>query len=244
MGGLVAVVTGASSGIGLAIATAYAEAGARVVLSARGRDRLDEAAARLAAAGHEVHPVAADVAREADVLALFNATAERFGTPDVVVNNAGMATRTPTPDLTLAEFQGCLDVNVTGAFLCSREAFRAMRARADGRGGGRIINVGSVSARVPRPNSVPYTTSKFALEGMTRAFALDGRAHGIAASVLHPGNTRSEIWKGREGAAAREGIMQAADVARVAVLMATLPPEVNLLESVILPVTMPFLGRG
>ena len=239
MEGRVALVTGASSGIGLAIATAFAHAGARVAMVARGTDRLTEAAAHVAADGRQVLAVTADVTREAEVESAFARATERFGPIDVLVNNAGVATRVPTADLTLADWQKVVDTNITAAFLCSLLAFRSMRGR-----GGRIINIGSVSAQMARPNSVPYTTSKFALDGMTRAFALDGRPHGIAVSILHPGNTVSGLWQGREADAEREGIMQAEDVARVALLMATLPPGVNLLESTILPVTMPYLGRG
>jgi NAD(P)-dependent dehydrogenase (short-subunit alcohol dehydrogenase family) len=109
---------------------------------------------------------------------------------------------------------------------------------------GRIINIGSISAKVPRPNTAPYTTSKFALEGLTRSLALDARDHGIAVSILHPGNTATPLWYGRDDQAREEGIMSPTDLARVMVMMAALPPDVNMLESIMLPVSMPFLGRG
>jgi NAD(P)-dependent dehydrogenase (short-subunit alcohol dehydrogenase family) len=236
----VALITGGSTGIGRAIAEAFAEAGASVVLAARNAEKLAAAAAAIGARGGKVLAVPTDITDEAAVARLFAQLREAHGRIDVLVNNAGGTTRTPTADLTPTDFRRVMETNVTGAFLCAREAFAMMKAQ----GGGRIINIGSVSAKVPRADSVPYTTSKFALEGLTRAFALDGRAHGIAVSVLQPGNTESEIWAGREAHAAREGVMAAADVARVALLMATLPASVNLLESVILPVSMPFLGRG
>jgi NAD(P)-dependent dehydrogenase (short-subunit alcohol dehydrogenase family) len=240
LAGKVALITGASSGIGEAIAAAFAAEGASLVLAARGAERLGAITARLQGAGASVAAVPTDVSREAEVLALFQHAVASFGTVDVLVNNAGTAARTPTDELTLAEWQRVIDVNLTAAFLCAREAFRLMKPR----GGGRIINIGSVSAKVPRANSAPYTTSKFAVEGLTRSLALDGRPFGIAVSVLHPGNTTSGFWAGREEAAQREGVMDAADVARVALAMASLPAGVNLLEAVMLPVSMPFLGRG
>ena len=237
----VAVVTGASNGIGEAIAAALAAEGARLVLAARGADRLATVAEALRARGSSVLAEAVDVSREGDVLQLFNRTAEVFGRVDILVNNAGTASRTATDEMTLAEWQRVIDVNLTGCFLCAREALRMMKRQGDG---GRIINIGSISSKVPRVNSAPYTTSKFGLEGLTRSLALDARPFGIAVSVVHPGNTQSGIWAGREDAAAREGIMAAEDVARVVALTASLPASVNLLESVILPVSMPFLGRG
>jgi NAD(P)-dependent dehydrogenase (short-subunit alcohol dehydrogenase family) len=239
--GRVAIVTGASSGIGRAIAEAFGAEGARLVLASRGLDRLNTLAETLRSRGSEVVAEAVDVATETEVALLFNRTQEVFGRVDILVNNAGTTARTPTDEMTLAEWQRVIDVNLTGAFLCAREALRMMKRQG---GGGRIINIGSVSAKVPRANSAPYTTSKFALEGLTRSLALDGRPFGIAASILHPGNTTSGFWVGREEAASQEGVMNPADVARVAVVMASLPPDVNLLEGVMLPVSMPFLGRG
>jgi NAD(P)-dependent dehydrogenase (short-subunit alcohol dehydrogenase family) len=176
----------------------------------------------------------------ASVLALFRRAQEAFGRIDILVNNAGISAPGNLATLTLEDWRRVLEVNLTGAFLCAREAFKAMRRQ----GGGRIINIGSVSARVPRPHSAPYTTSKFALEGLTRALALDGRRHGIAVSILHPGNTATPIWEGEAELAAKEGLMASDAVARIAVMMAALPPDMNMLEGLVLPLTMPFLGRG
>lgn len=236
----IAIITGASSGIGQAIAEAYAAAGAKTVLAARNREKLDAVASGIRQRGGTVLVVPTDVASEKDVLGLFRQTVEAFGRIDILVNNAGTATREPTDELSLAAWRHVLDVNITGPFLCSREAFKVMKRQ----GGGRIINIGSISAKVPRPNSAPYTTTKFALEGLTRSLALDGRAHRIAVSIIHPGNTESALWQGREEIARKEGLMPAGELARVAVLIAALPNDMNLLESVVLPVTMPFLGRG
>jgi NAD(P)-dependent dehydrogenase (short-subunit alcohol dehydrogenase family) len=238
--GKVAIVTGASSGIGRAIAEAYAAEGAQTVLAARSGDKLEALAGTIRQRGGEALVAVSDVGHEHDVLDLFRRTIEAFGRVDILVNNAGTAARSATEELSLAEWQRVLDVNITGPFLCSREALKIMKRQ----GGGRIINIGSISARMPRPNSAPYTTTKFALEGLTRSLALDGRAHGIAVSIIHPGNALSGLWRGNEERARKEGVMPLEEVARIALLVATLPPEMNLLESVVLPVTQPFIGRG
>ena len=236
----VAVITGASSGIGARIAAAFASEDARTVLAARRRDRLEALAEEIQGAGGRALVVSTDVTDEAQVAALFQKTSDAFGRVDILVNNAGIGGAGPTEELSLEVWQRVLDVNLTGAFLCSREALRIMRPRRSGR----IINIGSVSAKVPRTDSAAYTTSKFGLEGLTRSLALDARSSGIAVSILHPGNTVTPIWRGREEIARKEGAMSPDDIARIVVMMATLPPELNLLEGVILPVSMPFVGRG
>ncbi|MDX3905220.1 MAG: SDR family oxidoreductase [Pigmentiphaga sp.] len=238
--GRVAVVTGASSGIGRAVAIAFGQAGASVVLAARHREALEEAAGKVREVGGAALACAADVSREDDVARLFAAAVDTYGRVDILVNNAGVTTSQPIEAMSLETWRQVLDVNLTGAFLCSREAFRIMKAQS----GGRIINMGSVAAKVPRPDSVPYTTTKHGLAGMTHALALDGRAHGIAVSMLHPGVTESAL-AAKSGRKFEPGeLMKAEDVARVVVLMATLPPEVNLYESTIFPLSMPLLGRG
>jgi len=237
--GRVAIVTGASTGIGRAIALALAGAGAKTVVAARSADKLEELAKEIAGAGGEALAAPCDVTDEAKVEALFDRCRERFGDPDILVNNAGIADHTPTPDLTLARWQEVIDINLTSVFLCSRAAMRLMMPRKRGR----IINIGSISAKVPRPNTAAYTATKFAIEGLTRSLALDGRPHGIAVSMLHPGSTVSMLVPGVTDKQ-RPATMQAEDVARLALLMASLPDDVNLFESTILPVEMPFLGRG
>lgn len=230
------VITGASSGIGLAIALEFAEVGSDLVIAARDGDKLEEAAARIRAFGTGIISVKADLRKDEDIAKLFL----EAGDIDILINNAGGNIRARTEDVTPEQWRGVIDLNVTAAFLCAQAAFRHMLPRKSGR----IINIGSVSAKVSRRNSVAYTTSKFALEGMTRAMALDGRGHGIAVCILHPGNTESAIWKDQDELLAREGIMPASAVARAALLMATLPPGINMLEATMLPLTMPFLGRG
>ncbi|MBW1961810.1 MAG: SDR family oxidoreductase [Deltaproteobacteria bacterium] len=236
----VAVITGASTGIGKSIAIAFADEGAKVVLASRSREKLEAAAKEIRSLGGTALVIPTNVVVEADVENLFHQIMEDYGRVDILVNNAGITTKTPTDELTLETWQSVLDVNLTGAFLCSRAALKIMKQQRSGR----IINIGSVSAKVPRPHSAPYVTSKFGLEGFTRSLALDGREHGISVCILHPGNTATPIWQGREEQAQKEGVMSADDLARVALAMATLPPDVSMLEGIVLPMKMPFLGRG
>jgi len=233
----IAIVTGASSGIGRSVARGLAAEGARVIVAARSTGKLAALVDEIAGAGGTAHAVTTDVTDEAQVLALFAACVGTYGPPDLLVNNAGIADHTPSTELSLARWNEVIAINLTSVFLCSREALRLME------GGGRILNIGSISAKVPRHHTAAYTASKFGLEGLTRSMALDGRDKGIAVSILHPGSTTSSLVPGVTDVP-RPGSMDPDDVARVAVLMASLPPDVNLLESTILPVTMPFLGRG
>ena len=237
---MIVVITGASTGIGKSIAAAFAHEGAATVLASRSREKLEVAANDVRNAGGRVSVVPTDVTVEKEVVDLFQQTVETFGRIDILVNNAGLSKGGPTDELSLEVWQQVIGTNLTGAFLCSREALKIMKPQRSGR----IINIGSVSAKVPRSHSAAYTTSKFGLEGLTRSLALDTRDYGIAVSILHPGNTATPIWQGREEIARKEGVMSPDDLARVAVTIATLPPEINLLESIVLPVSMPFVGRG
>ncbi len=240
----VAIVTGASGGLGRAIAEAFAAAGAKTVLAARRADKLAEVAEAIAAAGGTALAVRCDVTDEDDVAGLFAAIDEAHGRVDVLVNNAGITTKIATEDIPLEVWRNVLDVNITGAFLCAREALTRMKRQ----GGGRIINIGNISAKTPRPDSAPYTTTKHALEGLTRSLALDGRAHGIAASIIHLGATHT--GQGFGGARADETTsddyqLDVADVARLAVMMAALPAGANVFDLTVLPVAQTsFIGRG
>jgi NAD(P)-dependent dehydrogenase (short-subunit alcohol dehydrogenase family) len=189
------------------------------------------------------------VTKEAEVAALFAKTMEAYERVDIVVNNAGVPSATPIEDMTLKSWTDVVDVNLTAPFLMSREAVRIMKAQKPQ--GGRIINIGSVSAKTPRPDSIAYTATKYALQGLTHQLTMDGRKYGVVSSVIHPGATLSSFSARRGRTVAGAGptpddyIMSADDVARVALLMCSLPPEVNLYEATILPNQMrSFIGRG
>ena len=237
--GRVVVVTGASSGIGEACALAFAEKGARVVLAARRAERLEQLVATLDSRDSEALAVATDVTDEDAVEHLFAQTVERFGTVDVVINNAGVADSTPVEDMPLALWMKVIQTNLTSAFLCSRAAFRIMKPQ----GHGRILNIGSISARVPRANSPAYTASKWGLDGLTRALAVDGREDNIAVSIFHPGIVATEIAPG----AVKLGDGLSADprdIADIIVHMCDLPDHLNFYEGLVVQNKIPFLGRG
>jgi NAD(P)-dependent dehydrogenase (short-subunit alcohol dehydrogenase family) len=245
----VAIVTGASNGIGRAIAETFAGEGAKTVLVARRVELLDEIASGIRSRGGEALPAPTDVTQEEQVTDLFAKVRKIYGRLDILVNNAGVATHINTEDISLEYWQEVLDINITAVFLCCREAVRIMKDQTPQ--GGRIINMGSVSAKTPRPDSLPYTATKFAVQGMTHQLTMDGRKHGIVASIIHPGATLSSFSTRRGRTKAGPGptpddyIMAAEDVAKVAVLMSALPPEVNLYEATILPNHMrSFIGRG
>jgi NAD(P)-dependent dehydrogenase (short-subunit alcohol dehydrogenase family) len=247
--GKIAIVTGASHGIGRSIAEMFAAEGARTVLVARRAALLEEVAAGIKTKGGEALALPADLTREDEIVELFATVQKTFGRLDVLVNNAGIATHRETEDISLDYWRAALDINITAPFLCSREALRIMKAQMPQ--GGRIINIGSVSAKTPRPDSLPYTVTKFGLQGMTHQLTMDGRKHNIVASIIHPGATLSSFTARRGRTTAGPGerpddyVMAAEEVAKVALLMATLPGEVNLYEATILPNHMrSFIGRG
>lgn len=236
--GQAVIVTGGTRGIGLAIARAALAEGAQVLITGRSQTSVDEALAATADAG--LFGMPADVASEADTQAVFERALALFGKVDAVINNAGIARAGAIENLRLKDFQMVMDTNLTGAFLYSREAFRVMK----GQGGGRILNIGSISSQVPRFGSVPYTTSKFGLQGMTRALAVEGRELGIMVSCLHPGNVYTDIWDKAPAAVIDEPKMDVADIARVAVLMLSMPANATIIDATVLDHRQPFLGRG
>lgn len=240
--GRVVIVTGASSGLGRAVAVTLARAGMRVVVGARRKDRLDSLVTDMSTDGAEALAVECDVREEAQVVAMFAAALDRFGQIDVLVNNAGLADHTPIDELSAARWSEVIDTNLTGAFFCAREAFRVMK----GQGRGRMIHVGSLSALVPRGNTAAYAASKFALTGLNHSLALDGRAFGIASSIYHPGVIGTELdGRPQPAPGSVTGQRIGADVAAQAILaMIDLPDHVNFLDATMLPLTMPFLGRG
>ena len=237
--GRVVVVTGASSGIGEACAVAFVEKGAKAVLAARRAERLSSLVERIEGAGGEALAVATDVTNEAAVDNLFAQAIERFGTVDVLINNAGIADSTPVHEMSLETWHRVIETNLTSAFLCSRGAFRAMM----GKGRGRIVNIGSISARVPRENSPAYAASKWGLDGLTRSLAIDGRKHNIAASIFHPGIVATEIAPGAVKLP-EDFAASPKDIAGVIVHMCDIPDHLNLYEGMVVQIDLPFLGRG
>ncbi len=242
--GKVAIVTGGGTGIGKGIARAFVGEGCSVVIAARDADRLSAAAKELGGDTGSVVAIPTDVTDEDQMADLFAKTMEQFGRLDILVSNSGAFDGAPVQDLTMEQWQRVLQVNVTGTFLGAREAFRIMIPQ----GGGRIINIGSISAQRPRHSSSPYSTSKYAVTGLTHSLALEGRDHGIAVSVLHPGNVAVERRSDGKSSTGRdegaEPMIATDDMARAALLMATLPADANLLEAIMLPLGQDYLGRG
>jgi NAD(P)-dependent dehydrogenase (short-subunit alcohol dehydrogenase family) len=240
LAGKIAIITGAGSGIGKGVARAFHQEGAQLVIASRDLRKLKEARQELEKTGAKVLVVPTDVTDETHVRQLFEETVATFGRVDILVNNAGVFDGGPLEELSLETWQKVLAVNLTGPFLCCREAMRIMKRQK----GGRIINIGSISAQMPRLYSVPYTTTKHGLAGLTKAAALEGRDFGVVVSCLHPGNVATERRRNSKAAADQEPMMTPDELAMAAVTMAALPPHVNLLEAIILPVAQQYLGRG
>lgn len=238
--GQVAVITGGNQGIGKGIARAFAAEGCRLALCARNAERLDATAAELRAGGAEVIAHPADVSDEAAVAALFDTVRKQYGRIDILVNNAGAFDGGRLDEVSLAGWNNVIGACLTGTFLCSRAAFPIMKDQ----GGGRILNIGSISAQRPREGSAPYAAAKFGVWGLTQAIAIDGRPFGIVCSCLHPGNVRVERRQDSELTSDDEPMMSTETIAQAAVAMVTLPPDVNFLEAIVLPRDQLYLGRG
>ena len=243
----IAIVTGAGSGIGRAVASALLGAGYCVGLAGRRRDPLLETAA---IAPDRALPVPTDVADAGSVRALFDAVRARYGRLDLLFNNAGVgAPGIPLEDLTVEQWQAVVDINLTGSFVCVQEAFRIMKAQTPR--GGRIINNGSISAHAPRPNSAPYTATKHAITGLTKAASLDGRKYDIACGQIDIGNAHTELAARMasgvpqaNGQIAVEPLMDVQHVASAVLYMASLPLEANVQFMTVMATKMPFVGRG
>ena len=246
----VALVTGAGSGIGAAVSRGLAAAGFAVVLTGRRSEPLAAVAADIVRAGGQAWPMTSDVARAASVRALFARIEAECTRLDVLFNNAGASHRAaPLDELSAAEWQTVLDTNLTGAFLCTQQAFSIMKRQSPR--GGRIINNGSVSAATPRPHAVAYAASKHGLSGLTKATALEGRAFDIACGQIDIGNVATaigaELVTGTlqaDGSIAPEPTMAVGDVVRAVVYMASLPLTANVLSMTVMATRMPLVGRG
>ncbi|MBC8006815.1 MAG: SDR family oxidoreductase [Prolixibacteraceae bacterium] len=245
----VAIVTGAGSGIGKAVALTFLKDGYRVALAGRRKDALEQTASE-SGAGSRALAVSTDVANPDSVKALFAKTKQTFGRLDVIFNNAGVsAPGVPLEDLTFEQWKNVVDINLTGMFLCIQEAFRIMKDQ-DPRGG-RIINNGSISAHAPRPNSAPYTATKHAVTGLTKSASLDGRKYDIACCQIDIGNALTEMaakmTKGvpqANGEIKIEPTMDVQHVANSVLHMASLPLEANVQFLIVMETMMPFVGRG
>ena len=246
----VAIVTGAGSGIGKAAALALLQHGYRVALAGRRREPLEQTAAAAGDARDRALVVPTDVASPESVSALFARAKEAFGRLDVLFNNAGIgAPAVPLEDLTFDQWKKVVDINLTGMFLCTQEAFRLMKSQEPR--GGRIINNGSISAHAPRPNSAPYTATKHAVTGLTKSTSLDGRKYDIACGQIDIGNAATDLAARMasgvpqaNGQIAVEPLMDVAHVANAIVHMASLPLEANVQFMTVMATKMPFVGRG
>lgn len=246
----VALITGGGTGIGKAAALALAKDGYSIVVTGRRKEPLDKTVAEIEKLGAKALGVVADVGKPGDVDALFAKAKETFGRLDVLFNNAGMgAPATPIEDLPFEKWQQVVDVNLTGVFLCTQAAFRIMKDQNPR--GGRIINNGSISAYAPRPNSAPYTSTKHAVSGMTKATSLDGRKYDIACGQIDIGNAETELAARMaqgvpqaDGTVKVEPLMDVDHVGQSVAFMASLPLESNVLFMTVMATKMPFVGRG
>jgi NAD(P)-dependent dehydrogenase (short-subunit alcohol dehydrogenase family) len=247
----IALVTGGGTGVGLGIARALSAEGYTVVITGRRMEVLEKAAAELAGeTANIVRPIACDVGDPEQVAAAFAEVKRAFGRLDVLVNNAGSnVPAIPLEDVSFAQWSSILAANLTGAFLCTQEAFRLMKTQEPR--GGRIINNGSISATTPRPNSAPYTATKHAITGLTKSTALDGRRHDIACGQIDIGNAATDMTARMSGGVlqangetAAEPTIPVKHIADAVVYMASLPLEANVLTMTVMATKMPLVGRG
>lgn len=241
----VAIITGGGGGIGRAAAIALDKAGWNVVVAGRTQSSLDETIKQLSQEGLAV---SCDVSSESDVDNLFMSALDKFGQVDLLFNNAGISAPAASVDeLDVADWQNLMAINLTGSFLCARAAFKQMRKQ----GCGRIINNGSVSATTPRLFSAAYTTSKHAINGLTKSLSLDGRRYGICCGQIDLGNISSSMGDAMaqgvlqaDGSTLEEPVVGVESVCDALVYMANLPPDVNVLNINVMANGMPFVGRG
>lgn len=240
LSGRVALVTGASAGIGRGIATLFAREGATLVVTARDGARLEQAATAWRESGTEVLACVGDVADEQHVADVARQLMARFGRLDLLVNNAGAFDGGPLDELSVEAWDRVIATNLRGPFLWTRAALRIMKPQRCGR----IINIGSISAQRVRPQSGPYSTSKHGLWGLTQVTALEGREYGVTCGCLHPGNIRVERRATSGKLEDDEPMIAVESLAEVALTMATLPPDVEMLEAIVLPRNQLYVGRG
>lgn len=245
----IALVTGAGSGIGRAASLALMKSGFTVVLAGRRIELLEETRSLGPAPGMS-EPVTCDLADPESISSLFAKVMDTYGRLDLLFNNAGIgAPSVPLEDISLAQWKAVIDTNLTGPFICAQFAFRIMKDQTPQ--GGRIINNGSISAYAPRPFSAPYTASKHAISGLTKAASLDGRAYNIAVGQIDIGNAETpmtaQMTSGvlqADGRQAPEPRMNVDDVGNAVAYMANLPLDANVMFMTVMATKMPFVGRG
>ncbi len=247
--GKVALVTGGGSGIGKASALALAEEGFAVVVAGRRPEPLQAVVHEIESKQGRALGVPTDVGKPDSVRALFARTKETYGRLDVLFNNAGFGAAGPIEELPYERWKGVIDSILNGSFLCTQEAFKIMKDQKPM--GGRIINNGSISAHVPRPDSAAYTSAKHAITGLTKSTSLDGRKYDIACGQVDVGNALTEMTQRMtrgvpqaNGAVMVEPTMDVQNVARAVVFMATVTPEANVQFLTVMATKMPFVGRG
>jgi NAD(P)-dependent dehydrogenase (short-subunit alcohol dehydrogenase family) len=246
----IAIVTGAGSGIGRAVTRALLEAEYRVALAGRREDALRESLADVPASPRDALVVPTDVADPAGVQKLFARVADEWGRVDLLFNNAGVfGAPAPLDEVALGQWRTVVDTNLTGSFLCAQQAFRTMKAQSPR--GGRIINNGSISAHVPRPQTIAYTATKHAITGLTKAISLEGRPFNIACGQIDVGNAATDLSAGighgalqPDGSVLAEPMMDVRHAAAAVIYMAGLPLEANVQFLTVMATTMPFIGRG
>ena len=235
-----ALVTGAGRGIGRGIALAFAREGANLLISSRTRNELDSVAAEVTELGVRVIVQEGDIGNESHVQAVFDCFQSEFDCLDLLVNNAGAFNGGPLEELSLEDWDHVINTNLRGPFMCTQRAMQLMKPR----GCGRIINIASISAKRVRFNSAPYSTSKHGLWGLTQVTALEGREHGITCCCLNPGNILTERRDASDSVVDQEPMISVTAISEVALLMATLPDDVEMLEATVLPHQQLYVGRG
>ena len=236
-----AIITGAGTGIGKGIALKFAESDFNLILASRNVDNLNKVKKDCDLLNNDSsYVIQTDITDEKSVDNLFSESKSKFGKIDVLINNAGVFDGGAIDEISVETWDKVISVNLRGSFLCLRQAMKLMKSQKYGR----IVNIGSISGQVPRLHSAPYTTSKFGLTGLTKAAALEGRDFNIVVSIVHPGNVITELRANRGEDKDIEPMMEAQDIAELVFLTVNLPSNVNLLESVMLPNTQLYVGRG
>ena len=236
-----AIITGAGTGIGKGIALKFAENNFNLILASRNVDNLNKVKKDCDLLNNDSsYVIQTDITDEKSVDNLFSESKSKLGKIDVLINNSGVFDGGAIDEISVETWDKVISVNLRGSFLCLRQAMKLMKSQKYGR----IVNIGSISGQVPRLHSAPYTTSKFGLTGLTKAAALEGRDFNIVVSIVHPGNVITELRANRGEDKDIEPMMEAQDIAELVFLTVNLPSNVNLLESVMLPNTQLYVGRG